>query len=299
VKSDQNFMASIHRAMTLAQNYHLLQNNCLIQTAGPATSSSVMLGKRPLAPATVSSGQHSSSSLANTALLMAEAGKCNKKKYNYGNLSYTQTASVQRRNARERNRVKQVNNGFANLRQHIPTTVASSISSGASRGANKKLSKVDTLKMAVEYIRSLQQMLDDTENDANSSTGSVRLGSSSSSFYKSVCSEPSSSPTPSYASDTSAHSYTQLPTTTASTQHQHHQFKSEPFDTYIDPSSSPAPSYTSDMSGNHPHMTATYSPHIVQPVFKTAPVHYEAYEPMSPENEDDLLLDAITWWQQQ
>jgi achaete-scute complex protein len=286
VRENQKFMASI-RAMTLAQNFHLLQNNCLIQTASPATTSSVMLGKRPLAPATASS----SHSVANSSLLMTE--KC-KKKYNYGNLSYTQTASVQRRNARERNRVKQVNNGFANLRQHIPTTVVSAISNGGGRGANKKLSKVDTLKMAVEYIRSLQQMLDDTENDANSSTGSCRLGSSSSSFYKSVCSEPSSSPTPSYSSDTSAHSYTQVPTSSTG----QHQFKSEPFDTYIDPSSSPAPSYTSDMSGNHPHMT-TYTPHIVQPTFKTAPVHYEAYEPMSPENEDDLLLDAITWWQQQ
>lgn len=64
----------------------------------------------------------------------------------------SQPVSISRRNARERNRVKQVNNGFAALRQHIP---------GAARA--KKISKVDTLKQAVEYIQNLQLLLD--END--------------------------------------------------------------------------------------------------------------------------------------
>lgn len=63
-----------------------------------------------------------------------------------------QPVSISRRNARERNRVKQVNNGFAALRQHIP---------GAAKA--KKISKVDTLKQAVEYIQNLQMLLD--END--------------------------------------------------------------------------------------------------------------------------------------
>lgn len=57
-------------------------------------------------------------------------------------------AKVARRNARERNRVKQVNCGFEMLREHIP-----------SAAAEKKMSKVDTLRHAVEYIRSLQKML--------------------------------------------------------------------------------------------------------------------------------------------
>lgn len=80
----------------------------------------------------------------------------------------TQPASVARRNARERNRVKQVNNGFATLRSHIPPSVAAALttekSNSRSSSASKKLSKVETLKMAVEYIRSLQQMLDDHNN---------------------------------------------------------------------------------------------------------------------------------------
>ncbi|TMW43523.1 hypothetical protein DOY81_011397 [Sarcophaga bullata] len=83
-----------------------------------------------------------------------------KKKYTYANMPYgEQLPSVARRNARERNRVKQVNNGFANLRQHIPQTVINTLSNGG-RGASKKLSKVDTLRIAVEYIRGLQDLLD-------------------------------------------------------------------------------------------------------------------------------------------
>ncbi|XP_055842574.1 achaete-scute complex protein T8 [Episyrphus balteatus] len=71
--------------------------------------------------------------------------------------------AVARRNARERNRVKQVNNGFAALRQHIPEEIAKAFEpvGGASvtKGASKKLSKVETLRMAVEYIRGLEKLL--------------------------------------------------------------------------------------------------------------------------------------------
>lgn len=87
--------------------------------------------------------------------------------------------AVARRNARERNRVKQVNNGFAVLRQHIP----SSIATDTDNGRNKKLSKVETLKMAVEYIRRLEDLLslsssENEENDSMSSFGSYPVISS-------------------------------------------------------------------------------------------------------------------------
>lgn len=59
-------------------------------------------------------------------------------------------AAVARRNERERNRVKLVNLGFQALRQHVPHG-----------GASKKLSKVETLRSAVEYIRALQRLLAD------------------------------------------------------------------------------------------------------------------------------------------
>lgn len=79
--------------------------------------------------------------------------------------------SVARRNARERNRVKQVNNGFANLRQHIPNFIAAHFEASNGRGGNKKLSKVETLRMAVEYIRRLEEILasDEGENVENTS----------------------------------------------------------------------------------------------------------------------------------
>ncbi|GAB0097091.1 hypothetical protein DMENIID0001_126890 [Sergentomyia squamirostris] len=71
-----------------------------------------------------------------------------------------QPLAVAKRNARERNRVKQVNNGFAALRQRIPDEVAEAFeAAGNGRGASRKLSKVETLRMAVEYIRSLEKLL--------------------------------------------------------------------------------------------------------------------------------------------
>ncbi|XP_054728738.1 achaete-scute complex protein T4 [Anastrepha obliqua] len=78
-----------------------------------------------------------------------------------GPYSVDQTQSVQRRNARERNRVKQVNNSFARLRQHIPQTIITDLLKGGGRGPHKKISKVDTLRIAVEYIRRLQDLVDD------------------------------------------------------------------------------------------------------------------------------------------
>ena len=68
-----------------------------------------------------------------------------------------QPAKVQRRNQRERNRVKQVNSGFDHLRSHIP-----------SAAKHKKMSKVDTLRHAVDYIQNLQTMLDSAEDPGNS-----------------------------------------------------------------------------------------------------------------------------------
>lgn len=95
--------------------------------------------------------------------------------------------AVARRNARERNRVKQVNNGFATLRQHIPNSIAAAFESNSTRGGNKKLSKVETLRMAVEYIRSLEDILasDDTDGSINRTTTT-----SSSTDYSSTSTSP-------------------------------------------------------------------------------------------------------------
>lgn len=77
--------------------------------------------------------------------------------------------AVARRNARERNRVKLVNNGFATLRQHIPNHIAAGY---GDRG--KKLSKVETLRMAIEYIRGLQKLLSEADGVEYTSDSSSR-----------------------------------------------------------------------------------------------------------------------------
>ena len=69
--------------------------------------------------------------------------------------------------------MKQVNNGFATLQQHIPSIIVAKYDScrPSSNGAAKKLSKVETLRMAVEYIRSLEKLLD--SSPTTPSEGSV------------------------------------------------------------------------------------------------------------------------------
>ncbi|XP_045195202.2 achaete-scute complex protein T4-like [Mercenaria mercenaria] len=68
----------------------------------------------------------------------------------------SQTPSVSRRNERERKRVKMVNMGFETLRQHVPVG-----------RKNKKMSKVETLRSAVQYIKQLQDLLDSDTNTAD------------------------------------------------------------------------------------------------------------------------------------
>ncbi|XP_050025009.1 achaete-scute homolog 2-like [Dermacentor andersoni] len=59
------------------------------------------------------------------------------------------SAAVARRNERERKRVHLVNMGFASLRSHLPDWPV----------ASKKLSKVETLRSAVDYITRLKELL--------------------------------------------------------------------------------------------------------------------------------------------
>nr|XP_046153081.1 achaete-scute homolog 1a-like [Oncorhynchus gorbuscha] len=113
-----------------------------------------------------------------------------KRRLNFAGFGYSlpqqQPHTVARRNERERNRVKLVNNGFATLREHVPN--------GA---ANKKMSKVETLRSAVEYIRALQQLLD--EHDAVSAA--FQSGVLSPNNYPNEMNSLAGSPVSSYSSD--------------------------------------------------------------------------------------------------
>lgn len=69
-----------------------------------------------------------------------------------------------KRNARERNRVRYINNCFETLREHIPDEM---ISDEPKSPANRKLSKVETLKYASLYIKQLTELLQESENNTD------------------------------------------------------------------------------------------------------------------------------------
>ncbi|CDW59653.1 transcription factor Ash2 [Trichuris trichiura] len=62
--------------------------------------------------------------------------------------------SLWKRNERERHRVRCVNEGYERLRNHLPL-----------RNKSKRISKVETLRLAIRYIKYLQDLL--AENDRN------------------------------------------------------------------------------------------------------------------------------------
>lgn len=62
-----------------------------------------------------------------------------------------ETGFIRKRNERERMRVRTVNEGYARLRDHLPLEVS-----------EKRMSKVETLRAAIKYIKYLEEVLDDT-----------------------------------------------------------------------------------------------------------------------------------------
>lgn len=59
-------------------------------------------------------------------------------------------ACLRRRNERERDRVRCVNEGYLRLKEHLPIT-----------NKEKRMSKVDTLRCAIKYIKHLKTLLDE------------------------------------------------------------------------------------------------------------------------------------------
>ncbi|XP_048864342.1 achaete-scute homolog 4-like [Brienomyrus brachyistius] len=75
-------------------------------------------------------------------------------------------AFIRKRNERERQRVRCVNEGYARLREHLPQEFE-----------DKRLSKVETLRAAINYIKHLQRVLELHVSDAKDglrSPGNVR-----------------------------------------------------------------------------------------------------------------------------
>ncbi|KAF5277877.1 hypothetical protein FQA39_LY06029 [Lamprigera yunnana] len=254
----QKCMAAIPTIQNMTLNeqekmFNVIQNsqmNCVIVSADSNhVLKGVIQSKRPLAPAPD----------RNTPVYVnGTDSRCKKKVFmNFPNAQ--PPASVARRNARERNRVKQVNNGFAALRQHIPSNLLSAFcptENSGGRSGSKKLSKVETLRVAVEYIKSLQKMLDDHEENIDSKN-----------LLTNIVDNRYFPASPDSMSQYSPYSVT-LPTPPSS-----------------EASVSPTPSHSSEIS------TTSYPPTTV-----FVPEGYKVFESKNPDDEE--LLDAIFSWQQ-
>ncbi|XP_066528428.1 achaete-scute homolog 5-like [Hoplias malabaricus] len=75
-------------------------------------------------------------------------------------------AFIQKRNERERQRVRCVNQGYATLRNHLPAG-----------HAHKRMSKVETLRAAIRYIKHLQRLVEQWEEGRGHSRSEVTGGS--------------------------------------------------------------------------------------------------------------------------
>ncbi|KAK6169243.1 hypothetical protein SNE40_020328 [Patella caerulea] len=62
---------------------------------------------------------------------------------------------IRRRNERERDRVRCVNEGYERLKEHLPL-----------ENKEKRISKVETLRSAIQYIKHLQSLLAETDDDS-------------------------------------------------------------------------------------------------------------------------------------
>ncbi|XP_067950339.1 achaete-scute complex protein T3-like [Watersipora subatra] len=106
-------------------------------------------------------------------------------------LTHPRPQSITRRNTRERNRVRAVNQGFVTLANHVPSHLRS-----------KKMSKVDTLKAAIDYIHRLKEALESNnpeEISDNDTQPEPSLSPSCSSPQSTSSTEASPTPVPHFS----------------------------------------------------------------------------------------------------
>lgn len=72
---------------------------------------------------------------------------------------------IQKRNERERQRVRCVNQGYTKLRNHLP-----------GQNQDKRLSKVETLRAAIRYIKYLQGLVDMEDPKISSLSAGTEVG---------------------------------------------------------------------------------------------------------------------------
>ena len=156
----------------------------------------------------------------------------------------------------------QVNGGFEMLRTHIP-----------SAAKHKKMSKVDTLRHAVEYIQSLQRMLNRNSTDTDTETESEELVK---------CETPlSPPPEEQVAPNNFAENYES-------------GYETSSYYSSCNSMISPLPqqqNYLYNQNGDQIAQTPQYS------TFQFYPNHHQTNLSIEPNSEEDELLDAIANWQ--
>lgn len=159
--SQNNFTTGLTPITTFSlQNPLLTPNltipiyNSLVAVSGTAKDGLPTINKELFSPATSSAAKGNSKNKNSLSVITQNSANMTtargRKRTAQSRLpaKLKEPAAVARRNARERRRVKMVNDGFLRLRRHVPTDPK-----------NKKLSKVKTLRLAIEYIHHLQQLL--------------------------------------------------------------------------------------------------------------------------------------------
>lgn len=128
---------------------------------------------------------------------------------NNNNSQYLKVPSNTKRNARERKRVRTINDYFAKLQKYLPHSKPA-LSAVAASSASKKLSKVETLKAAIDYIEYLITFAPPTPSHAYNNTNNIATshGASPSSIMSTTSPASSllSSPSSSYGSSSSSSS---------------------------------------------------------------------------------------------
>lgn len=113
-------------------------------------------------------------------------------------------------NARERTRMREINHAFETLRHAVPVV----ISGAQSQSVNEKLTKITTLRMAMKYIKILNDII---ENKAEASDGLIAALNGNDELEKSemfsMSSMPSPSPSTASTSSSSSSSYLSFSTT--------------------------------------------------------------------------------------
>ncbi|XP_076466884.1 uncharacterized protein LOC143298087 [Babylonia areolata] len=177
VPSSQTVMAALSKANTISSipvraipvpntNQLILAGPCIVlRTATVAEQVQALRQEKKVAAAASTTTTTTNTNTVKSEPPTPELLRC-KRRPDLGKLGFPEAkpASVSRRNARERNRVKLVNQGFDTLREHVPNGKK-----------NRKMSKVDTLRSAVDYIRQLQELIQEHDEKMDVSGSETSL----------------------------------------------------------------------------------------------------------------------------